>query len=77
MYYSCSENKGTDQLCSYCTADLRICFPIGKTPVFSCHSSCSWPSKILIGSLRIFVQVGYFPWTTKFAKHYLNRKCII
>ena len=26
MYYPCSENKGADQLCSYCTADLRLCF---------------------------------------------------
>ena len=26
MYYPCSENKGADQLCSYCTADLCLCF---------------------------------------------------
>ena len=39
MYYLCSENKGADQLCSYCTADLRLCFSIGKNPVFSWHSS--------------------------------------
>ena len=24
--YLCSENKDADQLCSYCTADLRLCF---------------------------------------------------
>ena len=30
LYYQCSENKGADQLCSYCTADLRICFRLGK-----------------------------------------------
>ena len=35
LYYPCSENKGADQLCSYCTADLRLCFRIGKNPVFS------------------------------------------
>ena len=34
LYYPCSENKGADQLCSYCTADLRLCFRIGKNPVF-------------------------------------------
>ena len=32
LYYPCSENKGADQLCSYCTAgavtDLRLCFRI-------------------------------------------------
>ena len=26
MYYLCSENKGADQLCSYCTADMHLCF---------------------------------------------------
>ena len=30
LYYPSSENKGTDQLCSYCTADLRLCFRICK-----------------------------------------------
>ena len=30
-----SENKGADQLCSYCTADLRLCFRICRNPVFS------------------------------------------
>ena len=34
-YYPCSENKGADQLCSYCTADLRLCFSLCKKPVFS------------------------------------------
>ena len=24
--FPCCENKGADQLCSYCTADLRLCF---------------------------------------------------
>ena len=27
--------KGAEQLCSYCEADLRLCFHIGKNPVFS------------------------------------------
>ena len=30
LYNPCSKNKGTDQLCSYCTTDLRLCFCIGK-----------------------------------------------
>ena len=33
--YPCSENKGADQLRSYCAADLRLCFRICKKPVFS------------------------------------------
>ena len=28
LYYLCSENKGADQLCSNCAADLRLCFRI-------------------------------------------------
>ena len=37
LYYpTCSnKNKGPDQLCSYCTADLRFCFRIDQNPVFS------------------------------------------
>ena len=34
LYYLCSENKDADQLCSYCTADLRPCFRICKSLVF-------------------------------------------
>ena len=34
LHYPCSENKNADQLCSYCTADLRLCFRIGKNPCF-------------------------------------------
>ena len=39
MYYPCSENKGADQLRSYCEADLRLCFRIGENPVFSRRGS--------------------------------------
>ena len=35
MYYPSGENKGADQLRSYCEADLRLCFRLGKNPVFS------------------------------------------
>ena len=31
----CSESIGVDQLCGYCTADLRLCFRISKRQVFS------------------------------------------
>ena len=35
QYYPSGKNKDTDQLFSYCTADLCLCFRIGKNPVFS------------------------------------------
>ena len=34
LHYSCSENKGADQLHSYCEADLRLCFHICRMLVF-------------------------------------------
>ena len=34
-----SKNKRADQLCRYCTADLHLCFHVGKNLYFSWHSS--------------------------------------
>ena len=39
MYYPSSENKGADQLRSYCKADLRLCFRLGRLLVFPCDGS--------------------------------------
>ena len=30
LYYTCSENKGADQLHSYCEADLHLVFSYAK-----------------------------------------------
>ena len=35
LYYPCSENKGTYQICSYCEAVLRLCVRICNLKVFS------------------------------------------
>ena len=45
IVHPCGKNKDTDQLCSYCTADLRLCFCICKSLVFSCEGSVSLPEK--------------------------------
>ena len=37
LYYPCSKNKGTDQLRSYCEADLRLCFCLCRLLIF--HSA--------------------------------------
>ena len=34
FYYPSSENKGADQLCGYCEADLRLCFRLCRLLVF-------------------------------------------
>ena len=39
LYYPCSENKGADQLRGHREADLRLCFRICKTLVFTWHNS--------------------------------------
>ena len=41
LCYSFSENIGSDQLRSYCPADLGLCFRICKKPVFSKRGSNS------------------------------------
>ena len=35
LYFQCGENKGADQLCSYCEADLHLWFGICRLLVFS------------------------------------------
>ena len=40
-------NKGADQLRSYCEADLRLCFRIGRLLVFLCGGSCRKPNEQL------------------------------
>ena len=48
MYYPCSENKGADQLRGYREADLRLCFRLGKNPVFSrCGSIYDDPRAVI------------------------------
>ena len=39
LYYPSRENKGADQLCGYCEADLHLCFCICKMLVFSRRGS--------------------------------------
>ena len=39
LYYPSSENKGADQLRSYCEADLRLCFRLGRLLDFPCGGS--------------------------------------
>ena len=39
LHYPCSKNKGADQPCSYCTADLRLCFRLCRLLIFPWGSS--------------------------------------
>ena len=39
LYYSCSENKGPDQLCGYREPDLRLCFRTCRLLIFPCSAS--------------------------------------
>ena len=39
LYYPCSENKGADQLRSYCEVGLHLCFSVCRLLVFPCGGS--------------------------------------
>ena len=52
LYYLCSENKGADQLRGYREADLRLCFRLGKNPVFS---RCGSIYLLLIDGFSIYM----------------------
>ena len=52
MYYPCSENKGADQICSYCKADLRLCFHLCRLFVFPWGRSNVLPCAIKMGPLK-------------------------
>ena len=62
LYYLRSENKGADQLCGNGTADLRLCFRICKTPVFSRRSSyvanCAITMFLICMSSHYMTQIG-------------------
>ena len=51
LYYPCSENKGADQLRSYCEADLRLCFRLCRLLVFSCGGSFPNLNRLLLGTI--------------------------
>ena len=51
MNFSICENKVADQLCSYCTADLRLCFRCTDSaipPLLKCKISSFWPSSVTV-----------------------------
>ena len=47
LYYPCSENKGAEQLRSYCEADLHLCFRLCRLLVFPCGGSNSFQHRSL------------------------------
>ena len=54
MYYPSSENKGADQLRSYCEADLRLCFRICRLLVFPWGGSSNANSSLISFTMSIF-----------------------
>ena len=66
LYYPCSENKDADQLCSKCTAELRLCFRLCKLLVFLCIGSNI--ESIFISLLNITCNVYIFCLSLVMAK---------
>ena len=63
LYYPISENKGADQLRGYRAADLRLCFHICRTLVFSRRGSkmrSSMAVKMTIFSCIFHLHVSFF-----------------
>ena len=60
LYYLCSENKGTDQLHGYHTANLRLCFHIFAKSRFSHAEAHLWSLSTffvlkVIGPLEVII----------------------
>ena len=51
--YPCSENKGADQLRSYCEADLRLCFRLCRLLVFPWGGSNGDDWERNLGSFKV------------------------
>ena len=60
MYYSCSENKGADQLRSYRSADVRLCFHICKELISAQMNLIQYTRDFLGLNLHIPNQYGFF-----------------
>ena len=63
MHYLYGENKGADQLCDHCTADLRLCFRICKKAGFlMTRLIVEAPGECLfcLFGLRLYVTVNNF-----------------
>ena len=79
LYYLCSENKGADQLRSYCEADLRLCFRIGKNPVFSrCGSIKSFHIRLIrLKMLSKFIQSKFVKLSFMLDRNEIKSKRIL
>ena len=55
--FPCSENKGADQLRSYCEADLRLCFRLCRLLVIPCGGSIMEVRQATVNQLfsRLFI----------------------
>ena len=61
LYYLSSENKGANQLCSYCEADLHLCFRLCSLLVFPWGGSYfSYFEKIGNFHQEFFLYFSYF-----------------
>ena len=55
MFYLCRENKGADQLHSYSTADLHLCYCLCKEHHDAAHFKMVWIIVLQIHSITISV----------------------
>ena len=64
LYYPCSENKGADQLRSYCEAGLRLCFLISVICRLFSHDAAQ-----IISDVCCFPLLSFGGFHLKFKGH--------
>ena len=69
LYYLCSENKGTDQLCGDRAADLHLCFRIYAKSRFSHDAAHGWAvaSELLVAYYRAVIS-----WISRWIKSHIH-----
>ena len=74
MYYPCSENKGADQLRSYCEADLRLCFWLMQIACFLILFCLTKEKKSTPRHIRVSINFRHIP--VHFDKETHRKPCI-
>ena len=72
LYYLCSENKGTDQLCGYRRADLCLCLRLCKNRFHICKNNYSHDAAHFFTFMR-FSWSDWCPTFPRFIWHSIDR----
>ena len=81
MYHPCSENKGADQLCSYWTADLHLCFRICRLLVLWWYINIFVPTSCFEQNWDIICNcsedISFCRHTNESMMHIISMSCLM